>query len=173
MAQEKLRFYLAEEAVMSEKVPITREGFRKLELELKRLKAEERPKIILAIEEARAHGDLSENAEYDAAKDAQAMLQAKMAEIEDHLARAQVIDTDKLSGDRVVFGATVHLTDFTRDKKLQYQLVGEDEADLPKGKISIKSPLGRALVGKKEGEFFVFHSPAGERELEIERIKFG
>jgi transcription elongation factor GreA len=158
---------------MTEKVPITREGFRKLEVELKRLKAEERPKIIAAIEEARAHGDLSENAEYEAAKDAQAMLQAKMVEIEDHLARAQVIDTEKLSGNRVVFGATVHLMDFSRDMKLKYQLVGEDEADLPKGKISIKSPLGRALVGKKEGEIFVFQSPAGERELEIEQIRFG
>ncbi len=157
---------------MGDRVPMTPEGYKNLKEELKRLKQDERPKIIEAIEVARAHGDLSENAEYDAAKEAQAQLDSRMKEIEDHLARAQVIDPQDLSGDRVVFGATVFITDFTRDKDLSYQLVGEDEADLSKGRISIMSPLGRALVGKKIGDFFVFNSPAGERELEIKEIKF-
>ena len=157
---------------MSERVPITPEGYRALQAELKRLKSVERPKNIQAIEEARAHGDLSENAEYDAAKDAQGHLNARMKEIEDHIARAQVIDPSGLSGDRVVFGAKVLIMDWTRDMKLDYQLVGEDEYDLSKGKISIKSPLGRALVGKKAGEVFMFRSPAGERELELEEIRF-
>ncbi len=157
---------------MGERVPMTPEGYKNLKDELKRLKQDERPKVIEAIEVARAHGDLSENAEYDAAKEAQAHLDARMKEIEDHLGRAQVIDPKELSGDRVVFGATVAIFDFTRDKDLTYQLVGEDEADLSKGRISILSPLGRALVGKKKGDFFVFHSPAGERELEIKEIKF-
>jgi len=151
---------------------MTPAGYKKLQEELKRLRAEERPKIVRAIEEARAHGDLSENAEYDAAKEAQAQLDQKMAEIEDHLARAQVIDPGELSGDKVVFGATVELMDLTRDMQLTYMLVGEDESDLSSGKISIKSPLGRALIGKKKGEYFVFQSPAGERELEVEDIRF-
>ena len=157
---------------MTERVPMTPAGYKKLQEELKRLRAEERPKIVRAIEEARAHGDLSENAEYDAAKEAQAQLDQKMAEIEDHLARAQVIDPGELSGDRVVFGATVELMDLTRDKQLTYMLVGEDESDLSAGKISVKSPLGKALIGKKKGEYFVFNSPAGERELEVEDIRF-
>lgn len=152
---------------------MTPEGYKSLQLELKRLKAEERPKIIQAIEEARAHGDLSENAEYEAAKDAQGQLDARMKEIEDHLGRAQVIDPAELSGDRIVFGAKVTLMDYTRDKQVTYQLVGEDEADLSKGRISVKSPLGRALIGKEKGELFVFNSPAGERELEVEDIQFG
>lgn len=157
---------------MSDRIPMTPGGYRKLQDDLKRLKAEERPKIIRAIEEARAHGDLSENAEYDAAKDAQAQLEARMAEIEDHLGRAQVIDPAQLSGDRVVFGATVELMDWTRDRRLTYQLVGEDESDLSKGRISVKSPLGKALIGKTKGEAFVFDSPAGEREFEVEEIRF-
>ena len=157
---------------MSDRIPMTPGGYRKLQDDLKRLRAEERPKVIQAIEEARAHGDLSENAEYDAAKDAQAQLEARMAEIEDHLGRAQVIDPAQLSGDRVVFGATVELMDWTRDRRLTYQLVGEDESDLNKGRISVKSPLGKALIGKSRGEAFVFNSPVGERELEVEEIRF-
>lgn len=157
---------------MGDRVPMTPDGYKNLKDELKRLKRDERPKIIEAIEVARAHGDLSENAEYDAAKEAQAHLDTRMKDIEDHLARAQVIDPKELSGDKVVFGAIVAITDFTRDKDLTYQLVGEDEADLSKGRISIMSPLGRALIGKKAGEIFIFHSPAGERELEIKEIKF-
>lgn len=157
---------------MSERVPMTPAGYKNLQAELKRLKAEERPKIIQAIEEARAHGDLSENAEYDAAKEAQGQLDQKLKEIEDHLARAQVIDPETLSGDRIVFGATVDLMDLTRDKQLTYMLVGEDESDLSSGKISIKSPLGKALIGKKKGEYFTFQSPAGEREIEVEGIRF-
>ncbi len=158
---------------MTERVPMTPQGYRKLQGDLKRLRSEERPKIIRAIEEARAHGDLTENAEYEAAKNAQGLLEARMKDIEDHLARAQVIDPEELSGDRVVFGATVDLMDLTRARRVTYQLVGEDEADLSRGRISIKSPLGRALIGKEKGECFVFDSPAGERELEVEDIRFG
>ena len=157
---------------MTQRSPMTPRGRSLLRAELKTLREVERPQNVRDIEEARAHGDLSENAEYHAAKDAQGHLNARMKEIEDHIARAQVIDPSGLSGDRVVFGAKVLIMDWTRDMKLDYQLVGEDEYDLSKGKISIKSPLGRALVGKKAGEVFMFRSPAGERELELEEIRF-
>jgi len=155
-----------------ERVPMTPQGYQKLQEELKRLKAEDRPRIIQAIEEARAHGDLSENAEYDAAKEAQGHLDHRIKEVEDRLARAQIIKPSELSGDKVVFGATVVLNDLSREKRLTYQLVGEDESDLARGRLSIGSPLGRALVGKTRGEVFQFSSPAGERELEVEEIRF-
>jgi transcription elongation factor GreA len=155
-----------------ERVPMTPQGYQKLQEDLKRFKAEDRPRIIQAIEEARAHGDLSENAEYDAAKEAQLHLDQRIKETEDKLARAQIIKPSELGGDKVVFGATVVLNDLSREKKLTYQLVGEDESDLSRGRISIASPLGRALVGKVKGEVFMFQSPAGERELEIEEIRF-
>lgn len=151
---------------------MTPQGYQKLQEDLKRFKAEDRPRIIQAIEEARAHGDLSENAEYDAAKEAQLHLDQRIKETEDKLARAQIIKPSELGGDKVVFGATVVLNDLSREKKLTYQLVGEDESDLSRGRISIASPLGRALVGKVKGEVFMFQSPAGERELEIEEIRF-
>lgn len=157
---------------MMKTVPITPEGYEYLKSELSRMIKIERPANVKAIEEARAHGDLSENAEFDAAKNAQGLLEARMTDIEDRLARAQVIDPGLLSGDRVVFGATVELMDLTRDQRLTYQLVGEDEADLSKGRISVLAPLGRALIGKSKGDFFVFKSPAGEREFEVEDIRF-
>ncbi len=151
---------------------MTPQGYQKLQEELKRMKAEDRPRIIQAIEEARGHGDLSENAEYDAAKEAQGHLDQRIKEVEDKLARAQIIKPSELGGDKVIFGATVVVNDLTREKHMTYQLVGEDESDLAKGRLSISSPLGRALVGKIKGEVFLFNSPAGERELEVEEIRF-
>ena len=124
-----------------EKVPMTTEGFTKLETELHRLKAVERPRIIQAIAEARAHGDLSENAEYHAAKEAQGLNESKVAELEDKLSRAEVIDTTKMSGDKIKFGATVSLIDEDTDEKVKYKIVGEMEADVREGKISISSPI--------------------------------
>ena len=157
---------------MSERAPMTPDGYRQLQEELKHCKAVERPKIIQAIEEARAHGDLSENAEYDAAKEAQGQLDQRMREIEDKLARAQVIRPEEVKGEKVVFSATVELTDLTNDRDLVYQVVGEDEADLSKGKLSIASPLAKAMIGKKEGDFFSIQAPGGEREFIIEGIRF-
>src|SRR3954470_24303131 len=133
-----------------EKMPMLKEGYEKLTAELKRLKAE-RPLIIDAIEEARAHGDLSENAEYHAAKERQGQIEASIADIEDRLSRAQVIDPRDLSGDKIVFGATVTLLD-DDDKPVKYQIVGQTEANAKDGKISYNSPLGRALIGKKVDE---------------------
>lgn len=157
---------------MVDKVPMTPDGYQKLQDELKRLKAEERPKVIAAIEEARGHGDLTENAEYDAAKDSQQQLDMKIKDIEDRLARAQVIRPEDVKGDRVVFGATVVLNDLDRDRKVTYQIVGETESDLAKGRISIKSPIGKAMIGKSVGEMFYVETPAGEREYEVEEIRF-
>jgi transcription elongation factor GreA len=158
---------------MEGKVPMTPEGYQKLQDELKRLKSEERPKIIQAIEEARDHGDLSENAEYDAAKESQQQLDQRMREIEDKLARAQVIRPEEVKSDRVVFGATVVLNDLEGDRVVTYQVVGEDEADRSKGRISVRSPLARAMIGKLAGDLFVVNTPAGEREYVVEEIKFG
>lgn len=154
------------------KVPMTPEGYQKLQDELKRLKAEERPKVIAAIEDARGHGDLTENAEYDAAKECQQQLDQKIKEIEDRLSRAQVIRPEEVKGDRVVFGATVVLQDLDRDRRVTYQIVGEDEADSSRGRISIKSPIGKAMIGKSAGEMFYVETPAGEREYKVEEIKF-
>jgi transcription elongation factor GreA len=154
----------------SEKVPMLAEGHRHLEAELKRLKLE-RPSIVDSIEEARAHGDLSENAEYHAAKERQGQVEAHIADIEDRLSRALVIDPTTLSGDRVVFGATVSLVD-EDDTKVKYQLVGQTEADAKVGRISYNSPLGRALIGRNVGEEVEVTTPSGERYYEIERIEF-
>jgi len=155
----------------SEKVPMLAEGYRKLSDDVKRLKTIERPAIIDAIEEARAHGDLSENAEYHAAKERQGQVEAMIADIDDRLARAMVIDPTTLSGDRVVFGATVHLLD-EDDKKVKYQLVGETEADAKQGRISYNSPLGRALIGRNVGEEVEVTTPAGDRYYEIAKVEF-
>ena len=155
----------------SEKVPMLAEGYRKLSDDVKRLKTIERPAIIDAIEEARAHGDLSENAEYHAAKERQGQVEAMIADIDDRLARALVIDPTTLSGDRVVFGATVHLLD-EDDKKVKYQLVGETEADAKQGRISYNSPLGRALIGRNVGEEVEVTTPAGDRYYEIAKVEF-
>ena len=154
----------------SEKVPMLAEGHAHLEAELKRLKAE-RPEIVEAIEEARAHGDLSENAEYHAAKERQGQIEASIADIEDRLARAMVIDPKTLSGDKVVFGATVTLID-EDEKKVKYQLVGQTEADAKVGRISYNSPLGRALIGRQKGEDIEVTTPSGERYYEIAKIEF-
>jgi transcription elongation factor GreA len=154
----------------SEKVPMLAEGHRKLTDELKRLKAE-RPDIVEAIETARAHGDLSENAEYHAAKERQGQIEANIADIEDQLSRALVIDPTTLSGDKVVFGATVTLID-EDDKKVRYQLVGQVEADAKAGRISFNSPLGRALIGRHSGEEVEVSAPGGDRSYEIKKIEF-
>ena len=154
----------------AEKVPMLEEGHRKLNDELRRLKAE-RPEIVEAIEAARAHGDLSENAEYHAAKERQGQIEATIADLEDKLSRAMVIDPTTLSGDKVVFGATVTLLD-EDEKKVRYQLVGQAEADANQGRISYNSPLGRALIGRQKGEEVEVTTPSGDRYYEIKKIEF-
>ena len=153
-----------------EKMPMLAEGLKMLTDELARLKAE-RPVIIDAIEEARAHGDLSENAEYHAAKERQGQIEASIADIEDRLSRAQVIDPKDLSGDKIVFGATVTLID-DDDKPVRYQIVGQTEADAKTGKISYNSPLGRALIGKKVDDEIEVTVPSGDRFYLVSKIEF-
>jgi transcription elongation factor GreA len=155
-----------------EKVPMTIEGFKRLEAELHRLKVEERPRIIQQISEARDHGDLSENAEYHAAKDAQGLNEAKVAELEDKLSRAEVIDPAKLSGSTVKFGATVTLEDEDSGDKVKYKIVGEYEAAVREGKISITSPIARALIGKSKGESAEVTTPRGTRSYEVLKVEF-
>src|SRR5215208_6022314 len=157
-------------ATTAEKVPMLEEGHRKLTDELRRLKGE-RPEIVEAIEAARAHGDLSENAEYHAAKEHQGHVEASIAEIEDRLSRAMVIDPTSLSGDKVVFGATVTLKD-EDGKKVKYQLVGQTEADAKVGRISYNSPLGRALIGRQAGDEVEVSTPSGDRYYQIKKIEF-
>jgi transcription elongation factor GreA len=154
------------------KEPMTVDGERVLRARLKYLKEVERPQNVQDIEVARAHGDLSENAEYHAAKEKQGLLAAQMQEIEDKLSRAEVIDPKKLSGDRVVFGATVVLLDFDTDEEVTYQIVGVDEADPKQGKISYTSPLARAIIGKREGDYIEFEAPGGQREYDILKVSF-
>jgi transcription elongation factor GreA len=154
-----------------EKVPMLASGHAILVETLRRLKEEERPEVVEAIEEARAHGDLSENAEYHAAKERQGQIEAQVIDLEDKLARAIVIDPRSLSGDKVVFGATVHLVD-EEDRKIIYQIVGQMEADARLGRISFSSPLGRALIGRKVGEEVEVSTPSGERFYLIERVEF-
>jgi transcription elongation factor GreA len=153
-----------------EKMPMLAEGQKMLSDELARLKAE-RPLIIDAIEEARAHGDLSENAEYHAAKERQGQIEASIADIEDRLSRAQIIDPSTLSGDKIVFGATVTLLD-EDDKPIRYQIVGQTEADAKSGKISYNSPLGRALIGKKVDDEVEVTVPSGDRFYLVSKIEF-
>jgi transcription elongation factor GreA len=155
----------------AEKVPMRAEGHRKLSDQVRHLKQVERPAIVQAIEDARAHGDLSENAEYHAAKERQGQVEATIADIEDQLARAMVIDPSTLSGDKVVFGATVTLVD-EEDKKVKYQLVGQVEADAKDGKISYNSPLGRALIGREKGDDVEVSTPSGDRYYEIAKVEF-
>jgi transcription elongation factor GreA len=154
----------------ADKVPMLPEGYAMLSDELKRLRSE-RPEIVEAIEVARAHGDLSENAEYHAAKERQGQVEAMIADLEDRLSRAMVIDPTTLSGDKVVFGATVTLTD-EDDKTVRYQLVGQAEADAKVGRISFNSPLGRALIGRQAGEEVEVTTPSGDRSYEIEKVEF-
>ncbi|MEL6373362.1 MAG: transcription elongation factor GreA [Pseudomonadota bacterium] len=155
-----------------EKVPMTVEGFAALEAELHRLKAEERPRIIRAISEAREHGDLSENAEYHAAKEQQGFNEARVAELEDKLSRADVVDTKSMSGDTVKFGATVSLEDEDTEEKTKYKIVGEFEANVKEGKISISSPIARALIGKSTGESAEVITPKGARSYEILKVQY-
>ncbi|WP_174297004.1 transcription elongation factor GreA [Sphingomonas bacterium] len=153
-----------------EKMPMLQVGYEKLTSDLKRLKAE-RPTIVDAIEEARAHGDLSENAEYHAAKERQGQIEASIADIEDKLSRAQIIDPRDLSGDKIVFGATVTLMD-EDEKPVTYQIVGQTEADAKTGRISYNSPLGRALIGRKADEEVEVSVPAGDRYYVVSKIEF-
>jgi transcription elongation factor GreA len=156
--------------MMMERVPMTLEGHKNLEQELQRLKSVERPRIIAAISEARAHGDLSENAEYHAAKEQQGLNEARVAELEDKLNRAEVIDTSKLSGDTIKFGATVTLQDEDSEDKVTYTIVGDTEGNLRNGKISISSPIARALIGKSKGESVDVTTPKGTRTLEVLQV---
>lgn len=154
-----------------EKAPMLAEGHRKLTDEVRYLKTVERPAIIQAIEEARAHGDLSENAEYHAAKERQGQVEATIGDIDDRLSRAQVIDPTTLSGTKIVFGATVHLLD-EDDKPIKYQIVGQTEADAKVGRISYNSPLGRALIGRSVDDDVEVSTPSGERYYSVAKIEF-
>lgn len=156
----------------SDRIPITVRGKAKLEEELKRLTSVERPAVIKAIEEARSHGDISENAEYDAAKERQAMIEGRIAEIQGQLVGAEIVDTSTLKSDKIVFGAHVVLTDLDTDEEVSYQIVGVDESDVKEGKISILSPLARALIGKLAGDSIQVKSPKGEKEYEVVKFFF-
>lgn len=154
------------------KVPMTVEGAERLRAELKQLKGEERPRISQAIAEAREHGDLRENAEYHAAKEQQGLVEARIREIEAKLSDAQVIDVTRIKPTgKVIFGATVHLINMSTDAEITYRIVGEDEADLKEGKISVSSPIARALIGKEEGEVAVVDAPGGSVEYEVDRVE--
>lgn len=151
---------------------MTQGGYQALEQELKRRQSEDRPKIIAAISEARAHGDLSENAEYHAAKEQQSLNEGRVAELEEYIAKAEVIDVAKLSGDTVKFGATVSLIDEETEQEKHYQIVGDQEADVASGKVSISSPIARALIGKEEGDTVEVAAPGGARSYEIMKVQF-
>jgi len=157
---------------MVEKVPMTIAGYKMLEQELKERQQKERPRIIHEIEEARAHGDLSENAEYHAAKEAQSMNEGRIMELEDKLGRAEVIDTTKMSGDTIKFGATVKLVDEDTDEEKIYQIVGDLESDIKSGKISLSSPIARAMIGKEVGDSIEVTAPGGTRAYEILEINY-
>lgn len=149
------------------KIPITREGYDKLVADLHHLKNVERPSVIVAIQEARAQGDLSENAEYDAAKEKQGKIEAKIAEVEDKIVRAHVIEADAATSETVIFGATVTVIDAATGKETDYQLVGPEDVDVARNRISINSPIGKALVGKRRGDSVEFSTPRGTKSLTI------
>jgi len=153
-------------------IPLTKQGYEKLLQKVKRMKEVDRPAVIKAIEEARAHGDLSENAEYHAAKEKQGQIEAEIRTLESKLSRAQVIDTSRLSGERVVFGAHVKFLDVEKDEEFTYQIVGDEESDVNENRISILSPVGRALIGKEAGDLIAVNTPKGKRELEILEVWF-
>lgn len=157
---------------MAEKVPMTAVGYDQLNEELKKLKFEDRPAIVAAIEEARSHGDLSENAEYQTARDKQSFIEGRIQDLEAALSLAQVIDPKTLSGDTVLFGATVDVNDLETDKKQTYQIVGQYEANLEKGLISYISPLAKALIGKAKGDIVEVQTPKGEKAYEILAIRY-
>jgi transcription elongation factor GreA len=151
---------------------MTPEGYARLEEELRHLKSVERPAVIRAIAEAREHGDLSENAEYHAARERQSFIEGRLAELEDKISRAEVIDVSKLSGRQVKFGATVTLVDEDTDEKAAYQIVGQDESDIKTKRLSITSPLARALIGKQVGETVEVSTPGGSKSYEIVKVQF-
>ncbi len=153
-----------------EKFPLTKNGFTELEAELKRLKSVDRPNIIAAIEEARSHGDLSENAEYSSAKEKQSFIEGRIQELEAVISRAQVIDPTQIKGDVIRFGATVVVADEDTDEEKQYQIVGDYEADIEKNRISLSSPLAKALIGKETGDIAEFSAPGGKKSFEIVEI---
>ncbi|WP_018293655.1 transcription elongation factor GreA [Mariprofundus ferrooxydans] len=155
-----------------ERVPMTKKGAEELKQLLAYLKGEKRHQIVSTIESARAHGDLSENAEYHAAKEEQGMNEGRITDIEDKLARAHVIDPATIKAEKVVFGATVELIDVNKGTEVTYQIVGVDEADIEKGMVSITSPIARAMIGKEEGDLAVVQAPGGEREFEIQAIEY-
>jgi transcription elongation factor GreA len=155
-----------------QRIPMTAEGFTSLQAELKTLKTEERPAVIAAISEARSHGDLSENAEYHAAKERQSFIEGRIGELEDKLARADVIDTSKLQGKTVKFGATVKVTDEDTGQTFVYKIVGEDEANVAEKKISISSPIARAMIGKEKGDTAEVSAPGGAKSFEIVSISW-
>ncbi len=158
---------------MVEKVPMTQNGFTQLQEELRWRQQEERPRIIEAIAEARAHGDLSENAEYHAAKEAQSLNEGRITELEDLTARAEVIDLSKMSGSKIKFGATVKLVDEDTDEEKIYQIVGDQEADVKAGRISLSSPIARAMIGKEVGDSIEVNAPGGSRGYEILAVSWG
>ena len=155
-----------------DKIPMTINGFQTLETELKTLKSENRPNIIKAIAEAREHGDLSENAEYHAAKEQQSFIEGKILELEDKLLRSDVINPSKINTDKIVFGATITLINSKNEKELKYQIVGIDETNVDKGLISISSPVAKSLLGKYEGDRVNVNTPGGKISYEIEKIEY-
>ena len=158
---------------MSDKIPLTRQGAEKLREELQRLKTVERPRIIQAIAEARAHGDLKENAEYHAAREQQSFIEGRIKELESKLSHAQIIDVTQMENTgKVIFGATVVLADEDSGEEVTYRIVGEDEADIKAGLISVASPIARALIGKEEGEVAVVQAPGGQRTFEIVEVRY-
>jgi transcription elongation factor GreA len=156
-----------------DRLPMTSDGYNRLQEEIKRLKTVERPTIIRAIAEARTHGDLSENAEYHAARERQSFIEGRLAELEDKVARAEVIDTSKLSGSVIKFGATVTLADEETDEEQTFRIVGEDEADIKDGRLSVTSPLARALIGKGKGDSVEVSTPRGAKPYEVVTVAFG
>ena len=158
--------------MLMEKVPMTAEGYRTLDEELKRLKSQERPNVIAAIAEARGHGDLSENAEYHAAKERQGWIESRIADLEDKISRAQVIDVSKLSGEQVKFGATVTVVDEDTEDEARYQIVGEHEADVKQGRLSLTSPLARGMIGKEPGDVVEVVTPVGVKAYEIVKVEW-
>ncbi len=157
---------------MADHIPMTPRGQRKLRDELKRLREVERPKNVQDIEIARAHGDLSENAEYSAAKERQSFIEGRIRELEGTIALSEVIDPGKLSGSKVVFGATVRLTDTDSGDEVTYSIVGDHEGDIKEGRIAISAPLARALIGKEQGDTVVLRTSKGSREYQIEEVRF-
>jgi len=155
-----------------QRFPVTEKGFKDITLRLSELKTKERPEIIKAISTARDLGDLSENAEYKAAREKQSFIEGKIQELEDKIARSEVIDISKLSGDSIKFGATVKLVDIDNDKESTYQIVGEYESDLTKNKISVTSPLAKSLIGKTKGDVVEVHAPTGIKEYEVLKVEF-